>query len=234
MGGYLPDGGGVILKTTDGGTNWTELKVTDYNLITIFFADANTGYAAGYNGTILKTMDGGTSWTDISFGTNFNYFYNSVYFTDPNTGYLVGGYYHSSRGVILKTIDGGANWNFLECGAGTYMNSVYFPETNTGYAVGGVGTILKTDDGGGPMGVNEITPISNSLKIYPNPASGNITLETPETGTLSVYNLNGILVLEQKITKQTTTIDVSKLSEGLYVLKVVGEKKVFVGKFMKN
>ena len=56
-------------------------------------------------------------WTALSSGTT-NPLY-SVYFTDCNTGYAVGGDY--DEGTILKTINGGYNldyfieWNILNC-----------------------------------------------------------------------------------------------------------------------
>jgi hypothetical protein len=51
---------GTILKTTDGGTNWTSQTCgTAYGLWSVHFIDRNTGWAVGQNGTILKTTTGG-------------------------------------------------------------------------------------------------------------------------------------------------------------------------------
>ncbi len=216
--------GGAILKTTNGGATWSTLLTAGNWLSSTYFINADTGYVSGDFGTVIKTVDGGVNWDTLSTPPEAFYL-NSLYFTDANTGFA---------GSVLKTTDGGTTWNLQECSVGYLTYSAAFPDENTGYAVGQYGTIIATKNGGGPVGVNEKKMVTNSLKLYPNPASGNITLETPETGTLSVYNLNGILVLEQKIIKQTTTIDVSKLPEGLYLLKVVGEKQVFVGKFVKQ
>jgi hypothetical protein len=38
-----------------------------YPLYSVYFTDANTGYAVGLNGTILKTTNGGTGYSDLSF-----------------------------------------------------------------------------------------------------------------------------------------------------------------------
>ena len=54
----------------------------------------------GNFGTILKTINGGSTWTPQFSGTNESL--NSVFFTDVNTGYVVG-----SSGTILKTTNGG-------------------------------------------------------------------------------------------------------------------------------
>jgi hypothetical protein len=117
---------------------------------------------------------------------------------------------------------------------GNSLSSIFFADANTGYAVGYNGTILTTEDGGGPVGINENKPVSNSLKLYPDPTCKDLTVETAEKGFLFIFNLNGVLLLRQEITKPTTTIDVSNLPNGLYVVKVVGEKEAFVCKFIKQ
>ena len=77
---------------------------------------------------------------------------NSVYFTDKNTGYAVGGEWcgdrPSSSQIILKTINGGATWDTLRSRTNTVLNSVFFTDSNTGYAVGENGIIIKTTNGG--------------------------------------------------------------------------------------
>jgi hypothetical protein len=60
--GYAVSPGGEIIKTTNGGANWTTQtsgSINDLNFI--FFKDANTGYIVGDQGTILKTTNGGTT-----------------------------------------------------------------------------------------------------------------------------------------------------------------------------
>ena len=58
--GYAAGMNGIIEKSTDGGTSWTEqTSGTSVTLFGIVFADALTGYAVGENGTILKTVSGG-------------------------------------------------------------------------------------------------------------------------------------------------------------------------------
>ena len=68
---------------------------------------------------------------------------NSVWFTDDNSGYIVG-----RRGTISKTMDGGTTWTGLKSGILYDLMSVFFTAPNIGYAVGNYGTILKTINGG--------------------------------------------------------------------------------------
>ena len=66
----------------------------------------------------------------------------------------------------------------------------------------------------------------NSLRMYPNPASGNVFIDSKITiDRVEIYNAIGALVLSNA--NVDSTIDVSSLNAGLYVLKVYsGEKSV--------
>jgi len=148
-----------------------ELTNPQFQLNSVFFTDANTGFAVGKyessedylpKGIILKTIDGGANWDTLwkDKTPENNSTLTSVFFTDANTGYVAGydpmGGHH---GIILKTIDGGLTWDSLELDV-YYLNSVFFTDINTGYLAGSVsyfnstdgrsynGIILKTIDGG--------------------------------------------------------------------------------------
>lgn len=55
--------GNKIMKTTDGGTTWTEQYQSGGNAVQ--FIDANKGWVAVGDGTILRTTDGGTTWVEV-------------------------------------------------------------------------------------------------------------------------------------------------------------------------
>ena len=144
------------------------------------------GYAAGgdeTHGTILKTTDAGENWTeidDIPSGP-----LRRIYFPTADTGYAV-----SKFGDILQTTDAGESWTAEDSGTTEFLFGLFFNSAETGYAVGDIGTILKTTNGGLPVGINEPQQpnnVKNSLKIYPNPATENITIELSEPGS----NVNG-------------------------------------------
>jgi len=153
----------------------------------------------------------------------------SVYFTSVDTGYAVG-----DNGTILKTTDGGINWLTQNSCTDVNLYSVHFPSVDTGYVVGDCGTILKTTDGGWYVGLTDLLSKSNNLKIYPNPSSTKVTIETPAKGQLFILNLNGQQLLQQEITGIKTQLDISNFSNGVYFLKATGERTVRFGKFFKN
>ncbi len=91
-----------IIKTTDGGDNWSEIYTTSMSSLfnSIYCTDDNTCYAVGNNGNILKTIDGGVTWGVQNSGTTQSL--REVFFTDANTGYIIG-----DNGIILKTTNAG-------------------------------------------------------------------------------------------------------------------------------
>jgi len=97
----------IILKTLNGGINWTQIK-SDNSFRALHFVNANIGFAvSGYRQTtkaaIYKTVDGGTTWTGNTSIVKELY---SIYFIDENTGFSVG-FDRDSKINILKTKNGG-------------------------------------------------------------------------------------------------------------------------------
>ncbi|MFZ4591017.1 MAG: YCF48-related protein [Ignavibacteria bacterium] len=127
--GFASMNGGIILKTTNGGTNWVEnLTPTSGNNITgIQFIDANTGYAIPVfgNDQILKTTDAGNNWSVTVPGIN-NYV-NNLCFLNASTGVL------QTSFSTFRTTNGGTNWTFIDS-VTTQLNGLQFVNSLTGYA----------------------------------------------------------------------------------------------------
>lgn len=66
-----------------------------------------------------------------------------------------------------------------------------------------------------------------SLKIYPNPASHVLRIEglSRSKSTIELYNALGICVLREKTHSEKTEIDVSRLNDGVYLIKVTSGNK---------
>ncbi|MEI6823271.1 MAG: YCF48-related protein [Bacteroidota bacterium] len=136
--GYVT-GANSILKTTDAGNTWLPSGST--HLTNVFFTTQNIGYGVyETSSTIYKTYDGGTTWTTLTSGTTD--WLQSIFFTDVNTGYVVG-----YNGTIRKTTNAGGTWTALTSGTGQFLNSIYFTDANTGYIASKDG-ILKTTNAG--------------------------------------------------------------------------------------
>lgn len=69
--------------------------------------------------------------------------------------------------------------------------------------------------------VNGVTNNANQIKMYPNPAKGQVYINTNSSNegyTYSIYNQLGQVVLQGELTGKT--INVSKLSIGSYIIKL--------------
>ena len=75
------------------------------------------------------------------------------------------------------------------------------------------------------------------IKVYPNPTDGVLFVQTLHatslpTGTeYSIVNLTGQILLQGNIADETQQIDVSGLAEGMYFVKIQGERGTITKKF---
>ena len=64
------------------------------------------------------------------------------------------------------------------------------------------------------------------VKVYPNPAKGFVMIEAEGMTSVSVYNALSQCLVQKKVADSQTTIDLQKLSEGLYLLRVKTESGI--------
>jgi len=72
------------------------------------------------------------------------------------------------------------------------------------------------------------------INIYPNPATDNITIETAEKASIEILNIAGQIIKTINTAVKQTSIDVSDLASGVYIIKAKTEKGVAVRKFVKE
>lgn len=153
--GYAVGAYGAIIKTVNGGQDWTQLNSgVTRALLSVFFTDIQTGYAVGGN-LLLKTTDGGNTWASGAIGGATDIF-NSIYFINTDTGYVAGSN-TNSEARIFKTTDGGASWTQQNTPGMQSIRGIFFTDANTGYTAGGnlISQILKTTNGGASWTVSE-------------------------------------------------------------------------------
>ncbi|CAM4333675.1 T9SS type A sorting domain-containing protein [Flavobacterium terrigena] len=78
--------------------------------------------------------------------------------------------------------------------------------------------------------------LNSKLNIYPNPTSNNVTVEllTNEISTLEVYDVSGKFLFTESLNKEINTINIEKLSSGIYFFKVSSSKGISTNKIVKN
>jgi len=62
------------------------------------------------------------------------------------------------------------------------------------------------------------------LKIYPNPVTDILTIQTKEKGKLILYGAKGQILIEKQIQNSQNEIDISRFARGLYILVFSTEK----------
>ncbi len=141
--GYIVGGGGLILKSTDGGVTWVQqTSNTTSTLYGVFFKSDTEGWACGAGGTLVSTTDGGANWTvhaqsGVIAGSNFN----DIYFVGS------AGWAGNDDDRLYGTTDNGVTWDTLGVFADD-VNSVSFADANNGYiALDGSGIAYSTDGG---------------------------------------------------------------------------------------
>jgi len=174
-GGSTPSNKGIILRTTNGGSQWDEIVLSIYSprLLSIYFLNTNLGWTTGTYNTVYRTTDAGISWDSIAYlagGITNSHF--GVYFSDSLNGNICGVEYHgtgNNNSAIYKTSDGGFSWTFVAgVGYGLFYSLAHHTLSNSLYSVGYggyphiVGQIYKSTNGGNDW--SEITcPTSEHL-----------------------------------------------------------------------
>jgi photosystem II stability/assembly factor-like uncharacterized protein len=143
--GYTVGMDGTILKTTNGGEDWSaQSSGVGTTFESVFFPHPDTGYAVGYgNNTFHKTTNGGGVWVEVPEAAQS---LTDVFFLNTNLGYAVGS--NGFSATVVKTTNGGEDWEVQHTGTVTFYNAVYFVNDTVGWISGGGGRLLKTTNGG--------------------------------------------------------------------------------------
>ena len=198
MTGYAVGDHGILYKTLDGGSNWTQKAIPGVagsrNFSAVYFTNDNTGFIAGGNmtndsiQTILKTTDGGETWTVIR--DNLDPMLNDIYFLNPGEGYAVG-----YGGTVLHSTDTGTTWQAVtlpDFNPFFNFNAVRFLNPDYGYIIGDAGIIYRYFGGFGQgpivstLPASDISPTSVQLNATVN-ANNYTTTVAFEYGTTTAY-----------------------------------------------
>ncbi|OQA01651.1 MAG: hypothetical protein BWY70_00304 [Bacteroidetes bacterium ADurb.Bin408] len=82
--------------------------------------------------------------------------------------------------------------------------------------------------------VIESTEKSEELIAYPNPATNNLTVQTPENYIIEIISVKGQIIKKLINNNNETTIDLSDLSPGVYIIKAHSDKGFLIHKFIKQ
>ena len=144
--------------------------------------------------------------------------YNNILLPDSGTNYA------ASQGEVRFSVALNASIPF-----GTQIKNTGYIYFDTNPAVV-TNTTLNTI--ALPTSITQVTT-GTSIKVYPNPATDQIVVENLNGGELSILNVNGSVMIRQNVVNNKTTIDVSSLPGGVYILKTVNNANTATIKFTK-
>lgn len=198
-----------------------------------FTAGAITGTtpSTSYNGVaITSALNGG--WFKISSKTqptSGNYDVTLKIQNSTNTSANVGDY------IVIKRDNSTSPW----AATGVY---------NLGSTIGGIVTVKNSNltsfsdfaigKGGSDISLSNESFIQKSISLYPNPASSQINLSFEnnlEEASLKIIAITGQTVFEKSnISGNNLTLDVSILSNGIYVIQVMDANSISTSRFIKQ
>ena len=168
---WICGAGGKVLKTINGGTNWTSytLPATDdaYN---IFAYDENTALVttSPTAGTyVYRTSNGGANWTQVLFVSGG--FGDALWMTDANTAYFMGDPI-GGNWLLKKSTNGGVNWTDWATVpttiTGGWNNSFFIRGSKVWF--GSNTTTVMYSSNSGANWTTQTTPTANQYGIWFN------------------------------------------------------------------
>ena len=153
---------GTILRTRDGGQNWTWHTTEETELLRrVHMTSIDHAFTVGHRGTIYRTTDGGASWQAVHREPD-SMLRAVAISPDGNTGWAVG-----SGAAILRTQDGGQTWErqplvgYKGRDLPTW-NGLALVDSNTLALAGEFGTVAFSTDAGESWDIHQ-TPKGTTL-----------------------------------------------------------------------
>ncbi len=164
--------------------------------------------------TNAKADSADITWTAVSPGANYEYYVDTVS-TTPTSGTPI-----NTNTVRIKGLKPAKTYYAFartSCGSSVYsawaMQSFFTPWS---------------------VGVNNIAA-GNEISIYPNPAKDILYIKNNNTPfLLLIANMSGKTVLATEVHTGTNAINISTLSQGVYMMRYLQGEEVQVKKLLKD
>lgn len=183
----------------------------------IYEVDQNTGIPTGL------------LWESDTFNTDIPG--SAIYTKQINTPISI-----SSGNAIFIGVKESSNTDNMAIGANL---DAYIPGIGFGLYEG---TWYETSDLGvqglvsimanfGETAPNSVSQIEHgNFMVFPNPTTGIITLDGIDKGTLNVLSMDGKILKTMSINNLNSTVNLSDLKEGIYLLQLIDENETKVSK----
>ncbi len=193
----------------------------------------NDGFIDYFNGTLYINQGNNNNWIKIlTIGTDSN-----------KNGIGARVEVVSALGTQIRDVKSGIGFRHMST-LNTHFGladdtavetvTIYWPSGNIDQIVSpNINETLTVEEGTSPLSINE--NLLNNLSIYPNPVNKTLHLNTNlelKNSLISVFNIQGKRVLNSKFISKD--LDVSKLTTGVYFLRIIKDNKQVKLKFIKE
>jgi hypothetical protein len=217
--------------SSNSGNNWnmmSPINTTCLNRPFFSVAIINNIIIASSDAGVYLSYNNGQNWYFTGFNKSFK--------TMINMGDKVFGGSMNGEGVYLSD-NYGLNWVSVNDGLPAVSVACFAYDSTYLYA-GTLNNSVWRRPLTQLLNVNE-NEYLNKLYIYPNPTKDNLTIDLQtlknlKNASLSIFDIQGKLMLNQNITQVKTEINVQQFKRGMYIVKVNTENNVKINKFMKE
>jgi photosystem II stability/assembly factor-like uncharacterized protein len=219
---------GYIARTFDGGLHWDTLtcQATDTTINAIRFMNDSVIMAAceGQGGTLLLSFDTGRTWMADFSSLTFDYpIMRSIAVSKKDSFIAVGESTTMQGQGMIYWRDSASIFSGFER-VGHPLRCVAMANDSIAYAVGDSGLIV-TNRTAPVTGIHNQSLNENDFSVYPNPNSGCFTIASTQKSTVSVLDIKGKVIFEDKKISNKHVISLTGNACGIYLLKIsAGDK----------
>ncbi len=222
-----PGDGGNTCSACHNGGNFnsssditTNIPITGYELNTNYNITINTTSSApSYGFQLVAENSSNTKVGSFTAGSGSQVLNNRITHSSPNnTG----------------------DWTFVWTSPSTDVGNVTFYAAincanGNGGAFDGADQTITTSTSFPSLSTKRFNALA--FDMYPNPASNSLNIDLPNgavSAKVEFYDYVGKLALRAEISPNNNSINVSDLSSGMYILKVITDNKIGSKKFIKQ
>lgn len=228
---YYGTSKGRVLKSSDFGYTWTVQEPEYMNkVLYVSFKDSLSGIIVGEGIQTQLTYDGGLNWYLPVFNTD--YYGGQIEYAHADSGYYVAAWRGSgSQGSAYSTNDA-TSWTRIDS---IPYTDIQFIDVHRGWA-GGVSE--PNGEGGmykwrGDILSIDIFKRTIDIRYFPNPCDDFIIIDSNWTGEIQIIDYSGRTIACYYKENQHTSINVSTLESGMYLLMFLSDNGVFQSKIIK-
>jgi len=138
-----------------------------------------------------------------------------------------------AQNLVIQSVDGSENSKELSSVEKlTFSNNnlllSYLGGTSDSYSLPTIRKIVfkQASSGSGGTLLNDD---ARKITVYPNPATDKISIKNAPEGAfiLSVYHLDGAMVIRTQVKSGKDPVDVSALAKGIYLIKINNQASTF-------